>query len=363
MNNNCFVITNPMIAANKSAQVTVSKFLRVISPCYCKIVLIGGNLKIEDDLNDIEVRSINITRSPNKIKRVIDIVILQIKMAKCVLKEGDKNSPVYFWVADKMILPYLCAKYKKMDIRYFIYGNVMKEGVRGSFSKISGDLIAYMANHADSVCVESNGVLNEWNNFIKPKKIRNIHLYTNVPERINMKRKNVIGMLCRLTEGKHVLESIQAFVNFHQVYPEYVLEIIGSGRQEEECRELINFYHAGSYIKMLGWVEHDLVQTLTKEWKFLLFPTDTEGMPNSVIEMMAQGVPVIASPVGGLSDIIVDKQNGFVLNNVHSKEILDKLMLTDMDEKEYEEMCYAAFNTIKHSYVLEKAQQNAYLNS
>lgn len=362
MNKECLVITNPMIAANKSAQVTISKFLRVISPCYDKITLIGGNIKIEKDLGAIEIYSLAIKRAPNKFKRIIDIFLLQIKMAKYVWEKADKQVPIYFWVADKMIFPYLCARLKKMDIRYFIYGNVMKEGIYSLFSKISGSLIAYMANHANSVCVESNGVLNEWNAIIKPKKVRNIHLYTNIPKEINMKRRNAIGMLCRLTEGKHVLESIKAFEKFHQFHPAYILEIIGSGRQEEECRQLIKMYHAEDYIKMFGWVEHDQVKELTAEWKFLLFPTDTEGMPNSVIEMMSQGIPVITSPVGGLSDIVVDKKNGFILNNVQCEEIFEKLMMTSMDVKDYEEMCYAAYHTIEHNFTLEKAQQNAYLN-
>ena len=41
------VVTNPMIAANRSAEVTLSKFLRVIKPSVNQIKFIGGNLSIE----------------------------------------------------------------------------------------------------------------------------------------------------------------------------------------------------------------------------------------------------------------------------------------------------------------------------
>ena len=61
--------------------------------------------------------------------------------------------------------------------------------------------------------------------------------------------------------------------------------------------------NAEDYIDMLGWVEHEKILQTTRKWQYLLFPSDTEGMPNSVLEMMGQGIPVIAAPVGGINDI------------------------------------------------------------
>ena len=49
------VVTNPMIAANRSAEVTLSKFLCVIKPSVESIQVIGGNLSVENDLNDSTV--------------------------------------------------------------------------------------------------------------------------------------------------------------------------------------------------------------------------------------------------------------------------------------------------------------------
>lgn len=51
------VVTNPMIAANRSAEVTLSKFLRVMKPSVESIQVIGGNLSVESDLNDIQLVS------------------------------------------------------------------------------------------------------------------------------------------------------------------------------------------------------------------------------------------------------------------------------------------------------------------
>lgn len=359
-----FVITNPMIAANKSAEVTLSKFLRVISAVYDDITVIGGNISLEKDLDYISTKSFQINRAEKKVNRILDIIGLQIKMAKATYSLIEKGAHVYFWVGDKMILPYIVGKRNKADIRYFIYGNVLKEGKPSLFIKASAKLIVFMANHADSVCVESRHVMREWDGMLNNKRVREIHLYTEIGEFTPVKqRENTIGMLCRLTQGKHVLESIQAFVEVRKKHPLYSMEIIGSGRQEDECKELIRSLQAESYIRMLGWINHDQVIERTKKWKYLLFTSDTEGMPNSVLEMMGQGIPAIASPVGGIPDVIEDGYNGWLLNATSLAEIRDRIIEVLQNANEYNEVAMHARESVANEYVLEIAQKKANANS
>lgn len=354
-----FVITNPMIAANKSAEVTLSKFLRVMAAVYDDITVIGGNISLEKDLDHISIKSFQINRAQKKVKRIFDIVGLQIKMAKAIYNLVEEGVHIYFWVGDKMILPYLVGKWKKADIRYFIYGNVLKEGNPSLFTKTSAKLIAFMANHADSVCVESNHIMREWDGMIYNKKIREIHLYTVTGEFTPVdQRENIIGMLCRLTQGKHVLESIQAFAEVRKKNPQYRMEIIGSGRQEDECKELIRSLQAESYIQMLGWINHDQIIERTRKWKYLLFPSDTEGMPNSVLEMMGQGIPAIASPVGGIPDIIRDGHNGWIIPG-HSAQTIAKQILKVIECDNLRDTALRAKITIANGYTLGAARLTA----
>lgn len=363
MDKKCVIVTNPMIAANKSAQVTLSKFLRVLLPCYQQMTVVGGNVTVEPDLKGVEVISLPIRRAGKRLKRVLDMGLLQLKMARYLRKNIAKYTPVYFWVADKMLLPFRAARGKKADIRYFLYGNVMKEGSPSRMRRLSGKLIGYMANRADSVCVESPGVLREWEGVVAPKRVRTIYLYTRPePGGPIVGGKTTIGMLCRLTEGKHVLESIRAFAKFHEEYENYCLEIIGSGKLEDECRALIAQLGAGEYIRMPGWIDHRQVPERTAHWQYLLFPSDTEGMPNSVIEMMGLGIPAIASPVGGVADIICHGRNGYLLTGTGEEEILAALRYAMEQDEGYIPMAQAARNGIRETFSLENAQQNALRN-
>lgn len=86
------VVTNPMIAANRSAEVTLSKFLRVIKPSVESIQVIGGNLSVESDLNDIQLISFPIIRHTNKFKRMLSIIGMQLKMMGAVTELVRKDS-------------------------------------------------------------------------------------------------------------------------------------------------------------------------------------------------------------------------------------------------------------------------------
>jgi hypothetical protein len=190
-----------MIAANKSAEVTLSKFLRVIKPCYDKLTVIGGNLSVEPDLNDVELVSFEIVRAGNKIKRALDIISIQFKMRSAIKHMIKKDDQVYFWIADKMILPYKAVKKKGAEINYFVYGNVAKEGTVSKFTQISSMLIRYMAENADYLCMESRSVTDEWPG-LKTDKKKIIHLYTDEIEMNPAEcRESVFGMVCRLTAG------------------------------------------------------------------------------------------------------------------------------------------------------------------
>lgn len=359
MNQECIIVTNPMIAANGSIQVTLSKFLRVLSPHYSRLTVLGGNVTVEPDIT-AQVLSLPISRAPSRWKRMLDIACNQAKLARLLGRRLKKGTPVYFWIGDKQLLPFLVAKAKGGDVRYFLYGNMSKEGNPGKMQALSARLAVFMANHATSVCVEAPGVLLEWEGKLKNPKTRIIHLYTQLETSSPATPdKTVIGMLCRLTEGKHVLESMEAFASFHEAHPEYTMEIIGSGKLEDACREKIQALSAGDYIQMPGWISHDQLPTRTAHWKYLLFPSDTEGMPNSVLELMGQGIPAIASPVGGIRDVVRHRENGILLPDTTTEAIAQVLCSLPSCDEIYPSMAKAARATVEAHYSLTAAQAEA----
>ena len=343
------VFMNPV--PSKAPQISAFKFLKVIAVSFDKISIISSSL---DDTNDATVINVKYKKQSNKVLRIINFIWFQLKVflkGMITLKKGDT---AFFWVGDKMFSSMLLCKLKGVKTYFFLYGMTSLENAskKAQTTKKSQD---FLASKADFVCAESKSVLSD-RGIELSDKTRIIHLYVDDLE-VSAKRENKVGMLCRLASGKCVLESIEGFNEFHLKHPEFSLEIVGDGILYDECKALIDKLNAESFITLRGWLLHDELFEVMKDWKLLLFPTKTEGMPNSVLESMSMGIPALCSPVGGLKDIIKDKNNGYVLKNDDAESIAQALCEV-LSGDTLDSVSVSAKATINDKFTLIKAQEN-----
>ena len=352
-----YIITNPMPQLNRSAEVTLSKFLRVIRQANFNYEVIGGNVTLEEDLNNISIVSWDVNKTGNKLRRLLSMIAFELETGHYVAQTIHAGDVVFFWLGDKMIVPFIVAKRNRAKINYYVYGNVSNESRKSIFSKIYSRLIAYMAKRADNVFVESESVLDGWRKQIKNITPQIMHLYV---DRIHFSplenRKCKMGMICRISNEKHVRECIQAFVNFKKANPAWELEIIGSGNDMQNCSDLINDNNAMSYIHMLGWRTHKEIEQICEKWKYFLLVSDDEGLPNGLIEAMGMGLVPITHPVGGIADIVVDGENGFFVKDTSPDSIYDAMCVAS-SAKNYAQLSRNAFLTISENFTLEQSRQ------
>ena len=346
----CVVFMNPV--PSKAPQISAFKFLKVISPCYDKVSIVSSSL---DDTDDAQVVNIKYKKQRNKILRVLNFVWFQLKAFFKSLKVLKKGDVAFFWVGDKMFSSMLACKLKRVKTHFFLYGMTSLENVskKAQNTKKSQD---YLAKKADFVCAESKSVLLD-RGITEDTNTRIIHLYVDDLKKSD-KKENTVGMLCRLASGKCVLEAIEGFCAFHEKFSQYKLEIVGDGVLYDECKQLIEKHNASEYIRLCGWVLHDELFEFMPEWKLLLFPTKTEGLPNSVLESMSMSIPVLCSFVGGLKDLIQDGQNGYVLECDTPSCIEKSLCSIFENETQLCAISQQAKKTVENEYTLQKAREN-----
>jgi len=108
----------------------------------------------------------------------------------------------------------------------------------------------------------------------------------------------------RLTVEKRVGEAIRAVRELRDCE----LLIAGEGRAEADLRELAR----GAPVRFLGPVAHDDMPRLLNAADVLVLPSEYEGMPTVVLEALACGVPVAATPVGGIPEVVVPGRTGWL---------------------------------------------------
>ena len=118
----------------------------------------------------------------------------------------------------------------------------------------------------------------------------------------------------RLERVKGIEYLIDAFRMICKKHDDVVLEIAGDGSLSTFLRKTVfSDPIIRNRVRFLGRIPHEHIHKLMKKSTFLVLPSLSEGLPLTVLEAMASGLPVIASRVGGIPEIVVDGHNGLLV--------------------------------------------------
>lgn len=186
----------------------------------------------------------------------------------------------------------------------------------------------YLATWAQSmntkvpVTVVPNGV--DLNRFQNPDlRIKN-------GERAEMRKKlgfeetdTVLVTTSRLVVKNGVGDVIEAL----RFLPENVkFLVVGAGPLEKVLKASVEAYKLDKRVVFVGFMEHTHLPQYLHMSDIFIRPSLSEGMGNSFVEAMASGLPVIATPVGGIPDFLTDRVTGIFCKPHDPKSIADAVI-------------------------------------
>lgn len=190
----------------------------------------------------------------------------------------------------------------------------------------------YMFKHADVTVFLADRIKNELNSHYQVRKslvIYNPCLNRKTNSIVEFAdRKKQIVFAGTITEKKGYIDLIEAFGEIAPKYPEWKLIFAGNG-EIENAQRICNVLNIEDKVEFKGWINRDTLQELLAESSVFCLPSYTEGFPMAVLDAWSQGVPVIATPVGGLADVLIHDTNAMVFNpgdRNHLAALLDELM-------------------------------------
>ncbi len=130
--------------------------------------------------------------------------------------------------------------------------------------------------------------------------------------------KKEIIFVGRLVERKGVKYLVEAFQRVHKSIPHQLI-IIGDGPERSQLEEMVTRSGIKDRVKFTGKISDDALTRYYKSSSFFVLPAvydkkgDTEGLGVVLLEAMSYAKPVIASNVGGITDIVVDHENGLLV--------------------------------------------------
>jgi len=154
--------------------------------------------------------------------------------------------------------------------------------------------------------------------------------------------------LGRLSGEKGILTLINAW---KEIKTTKCLMILGDGPQKNEIERIIFESKVGNVI-MAGFQSGMKLRKAIKEAFFIIVPSEiNENNPLAIVESYSNGIPVIASDVGGIPEIVVEGETGYLFQMANPIELREKInMALDLTKEQYSDICDGAFDFANRNF-------------
>ncbi len=150
----------------------------------------------------------------------------------------------------------------------------------------------------------------------------------------SQKEEKIILTVSRLVKKNGIEDLIKAykFLITHYSIKNIKLVIVGEGKLEKKLKELANQLEVIEGIEFVGKVQPENLAAYYSQADVFVRPSLSEGLGNVFLEAMAAGVPVIATPVGGIIDFLIESETGWFCRPKNPASVAEKIVYI-LDEK------------------------------
>lgn len=185
--------------------------------------------------------------------------------------------------------------------------------------------LKYKIASEKKMCIIENGI--DFKKFEGCEKYRE-----ETRKKYNIKDNEiVIGVVGRLSEQKDPMTTIKAFNEIYKENKNVRLMYVGSGDLEKEVIEYAQENNLTHLVTITGWIED--TEKYIPAFDIAILPSKWEGFGLVLIEYMVCNKPIVASNVGGIADIIKDKENGLIFKTRENKELAENIKILINNKK------------------------------
>ncbi len=174
-------------------------------------------------------------------------------------------------------------------------------------------------------------------------------------EELELEGRFTLLFVGRLDINKGIRELIEVIGSLVPEHPNVELLIVGPG-DEELVKECLQEHSLDKHAIMIGGVE-DTVPYYQSADAYVLFSA-FEGIPLTLLEAMACGLPCIATSVGGIPEVVVDNVNGYLVTPGDTEGLRQAVIRVLGNEDEPQEVSSKARTTIENRFSSTKMVEN-----
>ncbi len=314
------------------SEAILANFIDLLEPMCERIYAITGKLSDRGDkVSIIRIRGWEEDDAP--LLKIFKYWLIQVKICFQLIRiSKDIDIVILHFGTRGYVLPLLFAKiFKKKTVSCFtglasptaklLYGRWLF-GLGGFiFPFVARILERINLFLADQVAVESpSGItsmdLGPWRAKITINGAMYVDTNSFKADEKLPDREDIVGYIGRLASEKGVKNLVKAIPSILEGSSEVKFLIGGNGPLFNQLKAELEENGSNHNTEMVDWIPHENLPRYLNRLKLICFPSfDGEGLPGIVQEAMACGTPVLATPVGGVPDLVRDGETGFIMKD------------------------------------------------
>lgn len=282
------------------------------------------------------VKSIRVTHNPGNgpIGRIVRYLKTQVD---CTVQMVRQSHSVRIWIlyqGETMVLPIIVARILGKPTIVIVGGNWEKERrilrdnplprvltpARHIAFSLATRLVVYYANAIDDFGLSRY----ESKTSVAPRHLPDTGKFR-IARPIELRAQS-IGFIGRLSSEKNPVALIQAMTAIARRIPDIELHVVGDGPLRDTVKEVVSMESLNDRVLLHGWLNHDEIPELLNRLRLLVIPSDSEGLPNAMLEAMACGTPVLARSVGSIPEMLTENETGFLLESSEPDVIANRVV-------------------------------------
>ena len=214
-----------------------------------------------------------------------------------------------------------------LKIPYVIYGRGSDVYLPGWFTKLTAKVILRNASAVIALTKhmkEAMQAIYSRDVIIVPNGINLNEVAEREAEGGNPGKKILFVGRLHPVKGTQYLLGAMSIV--HRELPEAKLILVGDGEEREHLETLTDNLGIRECVEFAGRVPHERVEDYMNQAEVFVLSSLSEGFPVTILEAMACGLPVVATRVGGVPDIIKNGTNGYLVDTMNQEQIAEALL-------------------------------------
>lgn len=162
----------------------------------------------------------------------------------------------------------------------------------------------------------------------------------------------LIGTIANFYPAKGLLYFIQAAHQVVKRHPDAHFVIIGDGELRPALKTEIKKLQLENNFHLIGAINN--AAQLLPSFDIYVCPSIKEGFPYSILEAMAAGLPIVATNVGGIPEMITDQKEGILVKAKDVNALASSILKLINDKKNADKLASVAVKKVRENFSLEK---------